>query len=84
MADPPFTPLLAQILSANAAHTATITNAVVDSLTEQVETLTATITAIRQEILDVLDGDYMPTPDAIARRLYPSDETVDAHRDRSS
>lgn len=78
--DPPFTPLVADLISSMVAQTHDTTNQLLDSLTEQVTDSQARVDAIRAGVADLLDGPYMPTPDAILRALYPSDVMCERFR----
>ena len=71
--DPPFTPLVADILTAMTSQTAAVTTTVIDNLTEQLADSQAEVDAIRDRIQALLDGPYMPTPDAILRALWPNE-----------
>lgn len=77
---PPISPLVAQIISANAAQTAAITNQVIDNLTHSAETAWATVDAIRDQILILLGARYAPSETAIRTALCPSDQLVDRYR----
>jgi len=76
----PINPLVAQIISANAAQLAAVTNAQIDHLTTQLETTQATLDAVRAGILRLLEGPYAPSELAIRWALYPNDAAVDLHR----
>ncbi|MEU8157990.1 hypothetical protein AB0B94_30425 [Micromonospora sp. NPDC048986] len=80
----PFSPLVAQILTANASYAAQTSSALIDSLAAEVATLRAQRAAIREGVRQLLDGEYMPTPAAIIRRLYPTATTVDLYRDKTT
>lgn len=73
--------LIIRIMQANAEQSASVTNRLVDSLTEQVADSRAEVDAIRAHILGLLSGPYMPTPEAIERALYPSSEVRAAYRE---
>lgn len=73
-------PLVARILEANSRGLAHTTNTLIDNLTHQAETAEATIRAIREEVELLLSGSYMPTPAAILKALWPSEEFIDHHR----
>jgi hypothetical protein len=77
---PPFTPLVADVLSAMFENNRQTTTTLIDSLTAQVEDRDAELAAIRDRIHALLDGDYMPTPTAILRALYPTSAVVDRYR----
>lgn len=76
----PFSPLVADVLSAMTAQTASITNQVMDNYQAQVESLEAELYAVRQGVSLLLSGPYMPMPDAIRRAVfYPAQELIDEH-----
>lgn len=76
----PISPLVADLMSASLAQTHAVTNSVIDNLTERAELAEATLTAIMVGVDELLDGDYMPTSDAIRRAMLPSRATVDRFR----
>lgn len=77
--------LVIRIMEANANQAASLTNSLVDSLTEQLADSQAEVDAIRARIRHLLDGPYMPTPDAIDRALCPSaDDRAFYRRDGDS
>lgn len=80
--DQAISPLVADIMTAMMSQTHDVTNNIIESLTARADHSEAEIDAIRAGIQTLLDGPYMPTPDAILRALYPSAEMVDRfHRD---
>jgi endonuclease III len=79
----PFSPLVAEVISASMAHTHAVTNALIESLTERAETAEAELDAIRSQVHQLLSGEYMPTPNAIQRALYPDEATVAAFREEA-
>jgi uncharacterized coiled-coil protein SlyX len=76
----PFSPLVADILTAMTSQTAAITNQVIDGLTEQLADSRAEVDAIRERIHELLSGPYLPNPEAIERALYPSPEARARYR----
>lgn len=72
--------LVIQLMQASQAETAGITTSLIGSLTEQLAESNAEIGAIRYRIGALLDGDYMPTPEAILRALYPPAELRERFR----
>jgi hypothetical protein len=72
--DPPFTPFVADVITAMMSQTHATTNSLIDSLTAQLADARADLDAIRFQVEGLLGGPYMPTPDAILRALYPSAE----------
>jgi hypothetical protein len=78
--DAPFSPLLAQVLTAQQEMTHAATNAVIDGLTEDLARTRATLAAVRDGVVALIDGDVMPTPRAIERALWPTDEVVAHYR----
>lgn len=80
-ADAPFSPLVAEILSARAADTEAATNAVIDNLAARLHDEQARRAAVENAILDLISGPYMPHPDEIRKALlFPPAEAVDYYR----
>lgn len=52
------------------------TNALIDSYKSSHEEAQATLDAIRWGVKDLISGDFMPTPSALFRALYPTDEMI--------
>jgi chemotaxis regulatin CheY-phosphate phosphatase CheZ len=80
MAAPEFSPLVGQVITAMISQTHDTTNRLIDSLTEQLSESQAEVDAIRAGVAELLDGPYMPTPDAIYRALYPSEAMRERYR----
>lgn len=76
----PFSPLVADLMQASLTQTHAVTNSVIDNLTERAELAEATLAAIRTAVLDLVGGDFMPTPAAIERALYPRQAVINSHR----
>lgn len=76
----PFSPFVAQILTAQAAYTQQVTNAALDGLAEDLARVRATLAAVREGVVSLIDGDVMPTPRAIERALWPPAEVVAQYR----
>lgn len=76
----PFSPLVGQILTAQAEFTRQVTDSLVDSLTKDRDRAEATIAAIRAGVEALFDGPWVPTPEAILAALYPSVEVVAQYR----
>lgn len=74
---------VANLLTASITQSQNITNQVIDNLEFEVIERRATIAAIRALMFRLLDSDYMPTPSAIERALYPSQSMVDAYKKSS-
>ena len=72
--------LVIQLMQASQAQTAGITTSLIESLTEQLADSQAKVDAIRTRIQLLLEEQYMPTPDAIRRALWPSAEVRAAFR----
>jgi hypothetical protein len=70
--DPPFSPLVADLIGAMIGQTADVTSSLIDSLTEQLADSQAEVDAIRFRVSRLLDQDYAPSPDAILRALWPN------------
>lgn len=77
MNDGPISPLVAQLIEASLAQTFAATDLVVEGLEADLDNALAELAAIREGVLRLLDGRYMPTPAAIERALYPSAELVE-------
>lgn len=75
----PISPLVAQVIQAQAAMTADTTNAVIAGLERQVSELRARSAAVEAGILALLAGPWMPTSEALRAALRPSVEAVNAH-----
>ena len=68
---------LALILMGKMAEdTAATTNALIESLTNQLAEANARIDLIRTGVAALLDGPWMPTPDTIITALYPMHDRV--------
>lgn len=72
----PFSPLIADILTAQSEFTRQITDSVVDGLTEDLARTRATLAAVRRGVVSLIDGDVMPTPRAIEGALWPSEALI--------
>lgn len=72
--------LVIQLMQASRKEADWTTNTLIDSLTEQLADSHAQVDAIRDRIQGLLDGPYMPTPDAIIGALWPSPEIRAAFR----
>lgn len=79
--DLPFSPLIADILTAQRTETARVTSLVIEGLTRDLETERARRRAVQARVLALLDGPYLPHPATIERALFPTDEIVDAFRE---
>lgn len=80
VAEPPFSPLIADIISAVMAMTHDTTNRLIDSLTAQLADAHARAAAVEAGVLALIYGDYAPTTAAIERALFPSAELVARYR----
>jgi hypothetical protein len=76
----PISPLVANILTANAAFTADVTTRVIEDLRERASESEARVDVIRDAVEHLLSGPYTPSPAAIRNALYPSAEVVAAYR----
>ena len=80
-ADPPFTPLLGQILSKLSADAAHTTNAIIDVTEQQRDEAVAVLAAVRLAVGELLDGPYAPNTREIERAVfYPSRKLVEEIR----
>jgi hypothetical protein len=66
--------LMGQLMTASLAQTQDVTNRVIDSLTADLADAHATLDAIRWRIGALLEGPYMPNPDALIAALWPNEE----------
>jgi hypothetical protein len=71
-------PLVAKLMEASMAQTHAVTDQVIESLTYRAKRAEVERDLIREMVSDLLDGPWMPTPDALRHALWPSRETVDA------
>jgi hypothetical protein len=78
---PPVSPLVADLIGASLQQTHATANYLIDSLTAQLAERDAKLAAIRAGVMDLIDGDWMPTPAAIQRALYPGAGDIDAYRE---
>ncbi len=76
----PFSPLVADIITAQFALTANTTNALIESLEAQLAEVRAREAAVQDRILDLVSGPWMPNPNAIKVALFPSAEVVNQYR----
>ncbi len=77
----PFSPLVADIISASFAMTASTANALIDSLTRQNADLRARQAAVEAQFAELLDRPYAPSESAIRAALYPPPEFIDLFRE---
>lgn len=78
---PPFSPVVADVLSKLIDDGHATTNALIDALTTRAREAEAQLDAVRAGVADLLSGRYMPTPDAIHAALWPDDRTVAEFRE---
>lgn len=76
----PISPLVANLVTAMMTASHNTTNALIDGLTEQRDKAEATVDAIREAVIQLLDGPYAPSAAAIERALWPTAEVVDRFR----
>lgn len=74
----PIDPLLAAIISQMFADSAATTNALLDSYKHTTDRATASLGLVRARISELLDGPYLPSPDALRAALWPSDAEIEA------
>lgn len=77
----PISPLVADLVTSMLTATQHTTNLVIDNLNRDLATEKARLAAIHCAVLDLLDGPWMPMPDAIRRALYPSAEMIATYRE---
>lgn len=63
--------LVADLMGQSMSQTHDLTNSIIDSLSEDLAETRAIVDLIRDQIENLVQGDYMPTPDALIRALYP-------------
>lgn len=68
--------LIASLVQQNARDLAYTTNTLLDSYRQDALVAQATLLCIREVVSGLLSGDFMPTPAAIERALYPSERLV--------
>ena len=68
--------LALQLMAANSEGLAKTTNTLIDNLTHERDELRATLAAIRDRVSSIVEGQWMPTPHAITKALWPSDEEI--------
>lgn len=78
---PPISPLVAELITASLTRTQQVTNQVIENLEAMNADLRAELSAVREEVLALLDGRYMPMPEAIRRALYPSRAAIASRRE---
>jgi hypothetical protein len=71
-------PLVARLMEASLAQTHAVTNSVIDDLTYRAKRAETELQLVRDTVSALLDGPWMPMPDAIRRALWPGREAVDA------
>lgn len=72
--------LALQLMGVSAEGLAKTTNTLIDNLTAERDELRAEIAAMRHGIELMLDGNWMPTSDALRRALWPSADMIDRFR----
>lgn len=76
----PFSPFVAQILTAQHQMYRDTSSRLIDALEAQLAEAHAHADAVTDGIERLLDSDFMPTPAAVRRALYPTDEVVALYR----
>lgn len=71
------TELVLQIAAKNATDLAFATNSVIDHLERRSEAAEATLYLIRDKVMRLVQGRYMPTSWAIEQALFPEEEEVE-------
>lgn len=72
--------LALQLMGASAEQLAGTTNTLIDNLTAERDELRAETAAMRHGVELLLEGNWMPTPDALRRALWPSADMIDRFR----
>lgn len=70
--------LMAALAGMNARDAAFTGNALMEGYRKDAMWLDATLRAVRSRIFDLIEGDFMPTTNALLRALNPSDETIES------
>jgi len=78
--DQPFSPLVAEILTAQRTQTAAVTEQVMANYRRDLAYERARRQAVQNAVLALLAGPWLPHPDAIAAALFPSDELIATYR----
>lgn len=68
------------LMGASSEGLAKTTNTLIDNLTAERDELRAEIAAMRHGIELMLDGNWMPTSEALRRALWPSADMIDRFR----
>lgn len=71
--------LFAACIEANVLNAGNATNRLIESLTAQLAEANATLDAIRDRVEGMFQGETMPTPAAVIRRLYPPPAVVERY-----
>ncbi len=79
MTNEQFSPLVATVLTKMMDDTAETTNRVIDNLQAELNIAWATIDAIRDEIMRLMNQEFLPHPRSVINALYPSQETVEEY-----
>lgn len=66
-----------QLMGASSEALANTTNTLLDNLTAERDELRAEIAAMRHGVELLLNGQWMPTSDALLRALWPSADAID-------
>ena len=72
--------LALHLMGASAEGLAKTTNTLIDNLTAERDELQAELKAVRHGIELLLEGNWMPTSEALLRALWPSADMVDRYR----
>lgn len=78
---PPVSPLVVAILGKMQEHQTFTSNALIDSLTEQMKDAVAELAAVRGNISFLLNGPYQPSSAAIEHAMNPDRHVTKAYRD---
>jgi len=81
----PISPLVAELISAQLSMTHDTTNRLIENLQATIADADAHRLAVEYEVERLLDGDFMPTPDAIRRAVFaPCADLVARFREEPS
>lgn len=70
-------PLVAALMTASMMATAAETDQVINALQYRAARAEAELDLVRQSVSTLLEGPYMPMPDALRNALWPARETID-------
>lgn len=78
---PPFSPLIGQIFTKMITDWQITSQQLINVLTRRAEIAEATLNTVQNDIVELLGGNWMPTPQALINRLWPDKSRVERHID---